>query len=136
MLNKFQVKTAMDSFKDSIDSTLASKAEQVATAASQSADLIKKCEQIYNYFMLLYSRFLPNNLSRKSVIMILRVTELIIVKDDLLESFGCLRKDLKENEDLKEIITKVTIDGNLLLPIYIRIKEGKSKSMNASRCVY
>lgn len=44
--------------------------------------------------------------------MILRVTELIIVKDDLLESFGCLRKDLKENEDLKEIITKVTIDGN------------------------
>ena len=62
--------------------------------------------------MLLYSRFLPNNLSRKSVIMILRVTELIIVKDDLLESFGCLRKDLKENEDLKEIITKVRIDGN------------------------
>ena len=39
----------MDSFKDSIDSTLASKAEQVATAASQSADLIKKCKQIYNY---------------------------------------------------------------------------------------
>ena len=34
----------MDSFKDSIDSTLASKAEQVATAASQSADLIKKCK--------------------------------------------------------------------------------------------
>ena len=61
--------------------------------------------------MLLYSRFLPNNLSRK-LIMILRVTELIIVKDDLLESFGCLRRDLKENEDLKEIITKVTIDGN------------------------
>lgn len=49
MLNKFQVKTAMDSFKDSIDSTLASKAEQVATAASQSADLIKKCKQIHNY---------------------------------------------------------------------------------------
>ena len=62
--------------------------------------------------MLPYSRFLPNNLSRKSVIMTLRVTELIIVKDDLLESLGCLRKDLKENEDLKEIITKVTIDGN------------------------
>ena len=61
--------------------------------------------------MLLFSRFLPNNLSRK-LIMILRVTELIIVKDDLLESFGCLRRDLKENEDLKEIITKVTIDGN------------------------
>ena len=61
--------------------------------------------------MLLYSRFLSNNLSRK-VIMILRITELIIVKDDLLESFGCLRKDLKENEDLKEIIAKVTIDGN------------------------
>ena len=61
--------------------------------------------------MLLYSRFLPNNLSRKLII-ILRITELIIVKDDLLESFGCLRRDLKENEDLKEIITKVTIDGN------------------------
>lgn len=61
--------------------------------------------------MLLYSRFLPNNLSRK-LIMILRVTELIIVKDDLLESFGCLRKDLRENEDLKEIIAKVSIDGN------------------------
>lgn len=61
--------------------------------------------------MLLYFRFLPNNLGRK-LIMMLRVTELIIVKDDLLESFGCLRKDLKENEDLKEIITKVTIDGN------------------------
>ena len=44
--------------------------------------------------------------------MILRITELIIVKDDLLESFRCLRRDLKENEDLKEIITKVTIDGN------------------------
>lgn len=44
--------------------------------------------------------------------MILRITELIIVKDDLLESFGCLRKDLKENEDLKEIIAKVSIDGN------------------------
>lgn len=61
--------------------------------------------------MLLYSRFLPNNLNRK-LIMILRVTELIIVKDDLLESFGCLRKDLRENEDLKEIIAKVSIDGN------------------------
>lgn len=61
--------------------------------------------------MLLYSRFLSNNLSRE-LIMILRITELIIVKDDLLESFGCLRRDLKENEDLKEIITKVTIDGN------------------------
>lgn len=44
--------------------------------------------------------------------MILRITELIIVKDDLLESFGYLRRDLKDNEDLKEIITKVTIDGN------------------------
>lgn len=61
--------------------------------------------------MLLYSRFLSNNLSRE-LIMILRITELIIVKDDLLESFRCLRRDLKENEDLKEIITKVTIDGN------------------------
>ena len=61
--------------------------------------------------MLLYSRFLSNNLSRK-LIMILRITELIIVKDDLLESFGCLRKDLRENEDLKEIIAKVSIDGN------------------------
>lgn len=61
--------------------------------------------------MLLYSRFLPNNLSRKLII-ILRITELIIVKDDLLESFGCLRRDLKENEDLKEIIAKVSIDGN------------------------
>ena len=101
----------MDSFKDSIDSTLASKAEQVATAASQSADLIKKCKQIYNYSCCCNSRFLSNNLSRK-LIMILRITELIIVKDDLLESFGCLRRDLKENEDLKEIITKVTIDGN------------------------
>lgn len=36
---------------------------------------------------------------------------MFLVKDDLLESFGCLRKDLKENEDLKEIITKVSIDG-------------------------
>ena len=42
--------------------------------------------------------------------MILRITELIIVKDDLQESFGCLRKDLKENEDLKEIIAKVKND--------------------------
>ena len=38
-----QVKTAMDSFKDSIDTTLTSKAEQVASAASESAELIKKC---------------------------------------------------------------------------------------------
>ena len=39
-----QVKTAMDSFKDSIDTTLTSKAEQVASAASESAELIKKCK--------------------------------------------------------------------------------------------
>ena len=39
----------MDSFKDSIDTTLATKAEQVATAASQSADLIKKCKQFTLY---------------------------------------------------------------------------------------
>ena len=29
------------------------------------------------------------------------------MKEDLLESFGCLRKDLKENEELKELISKV-----------------------------
>ena len=34
----------MDSFKDNIDTTLASKAEQLASAASESADLIKKCK--------------------------------------------------------------------------------------------
>ena len=34
------------------------------------------------------------------------------MKDDLLESFGCLRKDLKENEELKDVITKVTSDNN------------------------
>lgn len=39
-----QVKTAMDSFKDSIDTTLTSKAEQVASAANESAELIKKCK--------------------------------------------------------------------------------------------
>ena len=39
-----QVKAAMDSFKDSIDATLTSKAEQVASAASESAELIKKCK--------------------------------------------------------------------------------------------
>lgn len=37
-----QVKTAMDSFKDSIDTTLSSKTEQVASAVSESAELIKK----------------------------------------------------------------------------------------------
>ena len=42
VLYSSQVKTSMDSFKDSIDTTLASKAEQVASAASESADLIKK----------------------------------------------------------------------------------------------
>ncbi|XP_068714383.1 uncharacterized protein [Montipora foliosa] len=65
-----EVKSAMDSFKDSIDTTLATKTEEVATAASQSADLLRK------------------------------------LKEDLLESFGCLRKDLKENEELKELISK------------------------------
>ena len=29
------------------------------------------------------------------------------VKDDLLEGFGSLRKDLKENGELKEVIAKV-----------------------------
>lgn len=29
------------------------------------------------------------------------------MKDDLLEGFGCLRKDMKENEELREIIAKV-----------------------------
>ena len=38
------MKAAMDSFKDSIDTTLASKAEHLASAASESADLIKKCK--------------------------------------------------------------------------------------------
>ena len=45
----------MDSFKDSIDTTLATKAEEVATAASQSADLIKKCKEpslVYPFFFL------------------------------------------------------------------------------------
>jgi len=39
-----QVKTAMDSFKDSVDTTLTSKAEKVASAASESAEMIKKCK--------------------------------------------------------------------------------------------
>jgi len=30
------------------------------------------------------------------------------VKDDLLVGFGSLRKDLKENGELKEVIEKVT----------------------------
>ena len=29
------------------------------------------------------------------------------VKEDLLEGFGCLKKDLKENQELKEVISKV-----------------------------
>ena len=54
----------MDSFKDSIDTTLATKADEVATAASQSADLIKKrkkpwplCTFVYCFFVLFVCLF-------------------------------------------------------------------------------
>ena len=44
----------MDSFKDSIDTTLTSKAEQVVSAASESADLIKKRKKpVYSYSLSL-----------------------------------------------------------------------------------
>lgn len=36
------------------------------------------------------------------------------MKDDLLEGFGSLRKDLKENGELKEVITKVRLPRHLL----------------------
>ena len=32
------------------------------------------------------------------------------MKEDLLEGFGNLRKDLKENRELKEVITKVNLE--------------------------
>lgn len=32
------------------------------------------------------------------------------MKDDLLEGFGNLKKDLKENGELKEVIAKVNIE--------------------------
>ena len=96
----------MDSFKDSIDTTLATKAEEVATAASQSADLIKKCkEPSIVYPFVFFSILLITDLVDNS-----KWVYLFAVKDDLLESFGCLRKDLKENEELKEVISKVTPD--------------------------
>lgn len=93
----------MDSFKDSIDSTLATKAEEVATAASQSADLIKKCKEPSKFFCFVFSILLITDLVDNS-----KWVYPFVVKDDLLESFGCLRKDLKENEELKEVISKVT----------------------------
>lgn len=37
------------------------------------------------------------------------------MKDDLLEGFGSLRKDLKENGELKEVITKVRLPSRHLL---------------------
>lgn len=36
------------------------------------------------------------------------------MKDDLLEGFGCLRRDLKENEELKQVIAKVKTAKNSL----------------------
>ena len=36
------------------------------------------------------------------------------MKDELLEGFGCLRRDLKENEELKEVIAKVKTAKNSL----------------------
>lgn len=39
----------MDSFKEGIDTTLATKAEEVALAASQSADLIKKRKSVHHF---------------------------------------------------------------------------------------